>query len=175
LLELLRKGKQDEGFALLYEDHRADVERYVRVRISDPARRQDVAQEIWTAVHTSLPRFEGRSKARTWLLAIAHHKLTKAYGTTSFSTLDSVAEVGPLVARPPTPTQELDRAARAQVLHRLLAGLTAEERDVLELRFVMDLMPQEIIEVLDLRVAPNTLSQRIVRLVHRLRDEITPP
>lgn len=47
-----------------------DVWRYV-ARLGDPAWADDLTQETYLRVLSSLAGFEGRSEARTWLLAIA--------------------------------------------------------------------------------------------------------
>ncbi len=48
-----------------------DVRRYVAHLSADPQAADDLTQETYLRVLRSLPRFEGRSSARTWLLSIA--------------------------------------------------------------------------------------------------------
>ncbi|GAB3826275.1 sigma-70 family RNA polymerase sigma factor [Kribbella italica] len=48
-----------------------DVRRYVAHLAADPQSADDLTQETFLRALTSLHRFEGRSSARTWLLAIA--------------------------------------------------------------------------------------------------------
>ncbi|MCQ4079270.1 sigma-70 family RNA polymerase sigma factor [Streptomyces sp. RB6PN25] len=50
---------------------RQDVRRYVAYLSADPQAADDLTQETYLRVLRSLPRFEGRSSARTWLLSIA--------------------------------------------------------------------------------------------------------
>ncbi|MEU1623869.1 sigma-70 family RNA polymerase sigma factor [Streptomyces sp. NPDC020096] len=50
---------------------RQDVRRYVAHLSADPQAADDLTQETYLRVLRSLPRFEGRSSARTWLLSIA--------------------------------------------------------------------------------------------------------
>ncbi|WP_391858302.1 sigma-70 family RNA polymerase sigma factor [Streptomyces silvisoli] len=50
---------------------RQDVLRYVAHLSADPQAADDLTQETYLRVLRSLPRFEGRSSARTWLLSIA--------------------------------------------------------------------------------------------------------
>lgn len=44
--------------------------------LTDPQRAEDLAQETYLRALGSLPRFAGRSTARTWLLSIARHVVT---------------------------------------------------------------------------------------------------
>jgi RNA polymerase sigma factor (sigma-70 family) len=76
------------------------------------------------------------------------------------------------VKTPSTPTQQLDREARAQAVRAAMQALTPEERDLLTLRFVDDLKPAEIAIVIGGDVAPNTIAQRLVRLCRRLRTQL---
>ncbi|GAA0318128.1 sigma-70 family RNA polymerase sigma factor [Streptomyces polychromogenes] len=48
-----------------------DVWRYVAYLSADPQAADDLAQEVFLRALVALPRFEGRSSARTWLLSIA--------------------------------------------------------------------------------------------------------
>lgn len=50
---------------------RADVRRYVIHLTGEPQAADDLTQETFLRALRSLPRFQGRSSARTWLLAIA--------------------------------------------------------------------------------------------------------
>jgi len=71
-----------------------------------------------------------------------------------------------------TPSRLLHLAERNRALEQALAALSLEEREWLELRFVEGLRPSEIVRVLALELEPNTLSQRIVRIVRRLRARL---
>jgi RNA polymerase sigma-70 factor (ECF subfamily) len=58
----------------LFQEHCAFVWRVLRrlgVREADIA---DVCQDVFIAVHTQLPRFEGRSKPSTWIYGIARRR-----------------------------------------------------------------------------------------------------
>ncbi|MGP3683602.1 sigma-70 family RNA polymerase sigma factor [Streptomyces sp. IBSNAI002] len=48
-----------------------DVWRYVAYLSADPQAADDLAQDVFLRALAALPRFEGRSSARTWLLSIA--------------------------------------------------------------------------------------------------------
>ncbi|MFE4453397.1 sigma-70 family RNA polymerase sigma factor [Streptomyces sp. NPDC056796] len=49
----------------------SDVRRYVAHLSADPQGADDLTQDVFLRALTSLPGFEGRSSARTWLLSIA--------------------------------------------------------------------------------------------------------
>lgn len=54
-----------------------DVVRYCAVRVA-PEVAEDIAQDVFVRVVRGVERFEGRSSARTWVLAIAHNACADA-------------------------------------------------------------------------------------------------
>jgi RNA polymerase sigma-70 factor (ECF subfamily) len=175
---LIAGGAYDRALERLHEAYRDDIARHVALRIASDAV-DDVCQDIWAAARDALPRFQLDCSPRVWLRAIARHKLIDAYRRRdSHDTLDSeLAGLDAVGARlgieaPTTPTARLHREARAAALRAALAGLTPEERELIALRYVEDLKPAEIVRALALDDSANAVSQRIVRLVKRLRKEL---
>ena len=64
----------DARFDRLLRDHEAVVRRLAHSYERDPARRQDLVQEIWLAVWQALPRFRGDASERTFVFRIAHNR-----------------------------------------------------------------------------------------------------
>lgn len=56
-----------------------DVLRYVAHLSGDPQSAQDLAQDTFVRAFDSLPRFEGRASARTWLLSIARRAVADSF------------------------------------------------------------------------------------------------
>ena len=163
----------------VYRAHRDDVLRFVRGRIRDRTAVDDVCQDIWAAVARGLPAFRGDAPLRAWILGIARHKTLDAWQRNgACSTLDSqLGDGGPLAALfgihpPTTPSRALARRRRAAALHAAFEKLRPEDRELLELRFMLDLKPAEIAHVLETPVSANAIAQRIVRATQRLRHEL---
>lgn len=177
LQRALRAGQLAEAFELLYGAYAADVKRFVRC--SAPAAvRDDVCQDTWEAARAALPAYRFAALPRVWLLSIARRKAIDAHrGAERPVTLDSRTEHTPLaelvgLRRPETPSRELHLRQRSRVLAEALARLRPDERELLELRYVVGLKPAEIVRVLAADAPANTISQRIVRIVARLRSEL---
>ncbi|MEV8595055.1 sigma-70 family RNA polymerase sigma factor [Streptomyces sp. NPDC052012] len=60
-----------------------DVRHYVTYLSADPQAADDLAQDTFLRALSSLHRFEGRSSARTWLLAIARRAVIDSYRRTT--------------------------------------------------------------------------------------------
>jgi RNA polymerase sigma-70 factor (ECF subfamily) len=58
---------------------RADVRRFVTYLTADPCGADDLTQETYLRALAALPRFAGRSCARTWLLSIARRVVVDRY------------------------------------------------------------------------------------------------
>jgi RNA polymerase sigma factor (sigma-70 family) len=138
----------------------------------------DICQETWAAAMKALPRFRFDASPRVWLFGIAKRKVFDAGRRRRRAPLTPMDErteflAGfPLGIRPETPTRRLARQERASVLERALAAWRPADRELLELRYVCDLKPREIVAVLGLGESPNTVSQRLLRLTKRLREQI---
>jgi RNA polymerase sigma-70 factor, ECF subfamily len=165
-------------FEEIYRAYRDDVLRFVRGRVGNHAV-DDVCQDIWAAALSGLPAFRGDAPLRAWIFAIARHKTLDAWQRSgACSTLDSqLGDGGPLagllgIHPPTTPSRALSRRRRAIAVRAALKRLRPEDRELLDLRFMYDLKPAEIAHILELRIPANTIAQRIVRAMQRLRHEL---
>ncbi|MFJ6929354.1 sigma-70 family RNA polymerase sigma factor [Streptomyces nigra] len=73
-----RAGDPDAAERFVRSLHR-DVVRYVTHLSADPQAADDLAQDTFLRALGSLHRFEGRSSARTWLLAIARRAVIDSH------------------------------------------------------------------------------------------------
>jgi RNA polymerase sigma-70 factor (ECF subfamily) len=171
LRALLDAGQVDHACRLLHDTYGGEVTRFVRAR--RPADAADVTQEIWAAVARTLPGFRFEATPRGWILTIARRKVTDAWREDEPVTglddeLTDDAAVVELTAS--SPRSQALRAERRAAVQRALATLDEGERELLELRYVTGLKPAEIGDILDERA--NTVSQRLVRALRRLREAL---
>ena len=74
---VLRKDRK--AAARLVAAHLDAVYAYARHRLSPPDLVDDVVQDVFLAALKGLAAFEGKSSLRTWLVAIARHKIEDIY------------------------------------------------------------------------------------------------
>ena len=79
----------------------------------DPQRQDELLQEIWLALWTALPRFEGRSSLKTWVYRVTHNTAVK--------------HIHRQVRTPPS--AEIDVEALGQQLQAIEARLKAESQE----------------------------------------------
>ena len=141
--------------------------------LADPGSADDLTQETYLRVIGALPRFAGRSSARTWLLSIARRVV--------------VDQVRRNQARPRTTSQvDLDgllgnphnavRFEEVVEIRMLLDGLAPDRRDALVLTQVLGLSYDEAAEICGCPL--GTIRSRVARARDDLiaaarRDDLT--
>lgn len=156
---------RDENFERLMREHGAMLHRIAASYEADPAKRQELQQEIWASVWRALPGFRGEASLRTFVARIAHNRaithVARAASEPRMAELDETLACGQ-----PSP---FDDAERSDQQHRLMEAvrslpLSARETVVLTLE---GFSPREIAETLSLN--PNIVSIRLTRAKELLR------
>jgi RNA polymerase sigma-70 factor (ECF subfamily) len=163
----------DAAFDELVRRHRNGVYRFVRWHLGAPGgEAEDVTQDVLIEVLRCLPRYEGRSRLRTWMLGLAHNVCRRrrrgsggargfyvASGTADEvlrTVADATADLDALLAR---------REVQAQV-RSAIDRLGPEHREVVLLREIEGLSYGEIAGVLQIPV--GTVRSRL----HNARVEL---
>lgn len=149
---------------------------YLRAqRLPDP---EDVAGEVLLEVVRDLHRFEGSERNfRSWVLAIAHHRLLDARRRAARRPVSLVPgdELEPGRSPTDTETESLANLGFGE-LEPALATLTEEQRTVLLLRVVGDLSVAEVATIVGKRPgAVKQLQRRAADAMRRALAEERPP
>lgn len=142
------------AFEALVRELGPRLHRYLAVRLRSEADARDALQETLFAAWAQLPKLRRRDRVWPWLVGIAAHK---------------AADV--LRARPPLPTDATDeRSTLADTglveLRDAIDELPAHLREVILLRYLLELSELEAAEVLGVR--PGTIKSRAARARERL-------
>jgi RNA polymerase sigma-70 factor (ECF subfamily) len=139
-----------------------DVHRFL-THLASAAEADDLAQETYLRALGALPRFEARSPARTWLLAIARHVAVDAVrtaqrrprtdGVDDWEAVASAAAARPGVAR--------SAADEAVVLRSLVDALDTDRREAFVLTQLLDLSYAEAAQVCGCPI--GTIRSRVAR------------
>jgi RNA polymerase sigma-70 factor (ECF subfamily) len=68
-----------EDFDLLYDSYFDRVYRFALRRLHDAAEAEDVTQEVFLAVHHSLPSFQGTSSLLVWIFGITRNTVNRRF------------------------------------------------------------------------------------------------
>lgn len=156
-----RAGDEDAWLALV-DMHGQAVFRLAYLLTGNADDAADVAQETLLRAYRHLHRFDATQPLRPWLLRIARNL---AYNRQR-SIRRFVAALRRYQAGRQVQADESDPAAHDEV-RQALAGLNAKDRDVIYLRYFLELSVAETAAVLG--VAEGTVKSRLARALARMR------
>lgn len=119
LSEAWQAGETTAGSALISRHH-AGVRRFLERRLGMDT--DDMVQEVWTAVSSTIHRYQRRCSFRTWVFAIANNHVRVAYR--SQDRTRRIQALAQDLLDPPKHDPR-DVCCHRQTLDRLAAGLTA--------------------------------------------------
>jgi len=165
LVDCLRRG-DGAGGTLLTQLYREPLQRFCWGYVG----RTDEAEDIWQEVcYRVLTAKRIPDSFRAWLYKIARNQCLNALRARA-----NRKDGAPIVAESQVQdvlTGHLTRMVKEEMRSRLASlvdGLSAEQREVLRLRYVEDLSRPEIAEVLDL--SESVVKSRIFEGLKRLRE-----
>lgn len=178
--EILR-GKIDEELMLLYQngDERALAELYRRYsgriyaylqkRLSEKDWADDVFQMVFTKLHQTRHQYNPTYRFDQWVFVMTKTILLDFWKTTDVRTkryfsqsIDSLAQKDLPISLPPE-----EKTAPIPAL--FLAGLSADQRTAIELKFTDELSYQEIAEKLSR--SEESVRQLVSRAIRKIRSQ----
>ncbi len=161
----VRAARSDlAAFAPLYDRYHDAIYGYCLRRLGTRDAAGDATSLTFTRAMTSLDRFRGGS-FRAWLFAIAHNVVIDATRRRRFH--DDIDAAGQIADRRPSPEDHAVASDQRRHLAEALARLTADQRNVVELR-VAGLTGPEVAAALGLSLGAVKSLQ--FRAYARLRD-----
>jgi RNA polymerase sigma-70 factor (ECF subfamily) len=165
-------------FETVFAEHAPYILRVLpRLGVSE-ADVDDVAQEIFLAVHRGLAEFEGRSRVRTWIygisLRVAGNYRRRAHRRREVRGLEIEG------SEEPTQGDNLERTRSRQLLTDALDGLSERKREVFVLYEIEELSMAEVAQAVDcplftayarLYAARREMKQAIERVSSRKPHE----
>ncbi len=152
----------ESAFRELFDRHKNPVYGYVRRRISDPGRSEDITQDVFLALVRNRNGYRRRASFRTYLYRIAHNRVVSEYRSRK-ETFPLADDAHPA---PGGDTEQINQVREA------LAQIDADQREVVMMREYEGLSYQEISTVLKIPV--GTVRSRLFRGKMALRELLTP-
>lgn len=176
LAALLMQAKRGdtEAFGLIYQRLFTPVYRYALARAGDPELAKDIVQTTFLKAFHALPRFESRGvDPIAFFLTIARNTMLDHWKKRRHETATNDESQESLEAIPDGGESHEDRYAKTSLqesLREALLVLTAEQRDVLSLRFFGERTTEEIARIM--KKSPDAVRQLQSRGLRTLRDEL---
>jgi RNA polymerase sigma-70 factor (ECF subfamily) len=157
------------AFETFFRSHGSGVHRFLRDLVRDDGLAEELTSDVMVEVWRNAGKYGGRSRARTWVFGIAHHKAIDALRKRR-ATLIPLDDLLGIPAGAESPEEAALRADDRRRLDAALASLSAEHRAVLELTYVEGFSQKEIAEIVDVPVA--TVKTRAFYAKQRLREAL---
>ncbi|GGR59220.1 RNA polymerase sigma-70 factor (ECF subfamily) [Nocardioides luteus] len=162
-------GGDLDAFGRLYDDLAPLVFGVARRVVRDPARAEEVAQEVFTELWRQAARFDAsRGSVRTWASTIAHRRAVDAVRSTEASRAreDHVARREPVDVA--GPEDAIVTAAEHEGVRRCLESLTPLQSQAVRLAYYQGFTYPEVAQLLDRPL--STVKTRMRDGLIRLRD-----
>jgi len=136
--------KQKENkLAGLFEEYYDRIARYANIRIGDPRDAEDIASEVFVKALKSLDSFEERGlPIGAWLFKIAHNLVVDYHRRRSQRQTVDLEKVE--IEAASNPAMEAERTLEMDRVREAMKLLTAEQREILRLRFYGGLSSAEV-------------------------------
>lgn len=166
----IRQARQGDHAAweALMRAHQEPVFRLAYLLLGDPDEAEDIAQETFLRAYKALKRFDAERPLRPWLLRIASnlaHNRHRSIGR-YLAALTRFARQDPDAVKQTSfkPDDE------AQVLWKAVKKMARPFREVIYLRYFLDMSESEMVAALD--VPAGTVKSRLHRALSKLRGII---
>lgn len=158
--ELLRRiaGRDRDALAALYERYGRIVLAQIDRMVGDRALSEEILQDTMLAVWHGASAFEGRSRPRSWIIAIARRKARDRLRRGQLDTADYAALENTPDSQPGPESLALERADAAAVAGAI-SRLSRAHQEVLGLVFGASLTLAEAAEALEVPV--GTVKSRL--------------
>jgi RNA polymerase sigma factor (sigma-70 family) len=169
VLEAARAGDAS-AFRALLERYQEPAYRVAYLFTRDAQSAEDVCQEAFVLAYRHLDRFRVGEPFRPWLLRIVSNQAKdhlRARGR-RLGLLERVRRSPSSVAS--SPERGLIAAERGEAMRDAIQALSPDDREVIYLRYFLDLSEQEIAVAIGRR--PGTVKSRLSRARGRLRAVI---
>ncbi len=166
LIQRAAEGETDAWEPLMLA-HQEPVFRFAYLFLGDPDDAEDITQETFLRAYHNLKRFDTTRPLRPWLLSIAANLARNRHR----SAARYLAALTRSFRAEPPESNDIEEHALldmdADQLWQAVRLLTADDQQIIYLRFFLDLTTAETSQALD--VAEGTVKSRLSRAVNRLR------
>lgn len=156
------------AFARIVADFHVDMVRVCHVITRDAETANDAVQQAWTIAWRNLRKLREPDRLRSWLVAIAANEARQMVRS------QRRRVVTELKVEAPRDDDEGTKVWGGRIdLRNALAGLSADDRQLLALRYIAGFDSAELSRVTGL--TPSGTRARLQRLLATLRDELEGP
>lgn len=152
-------------FERIYTGNFSYVYNFIYMKVLQKETAEEICSDVFLRAYKAIESYDPEiAGERTWLCTIARNLLINYYKRKASDKAEPVEEL------PEVPVEDdysVTRQAANREVERLFALLNDEERELLSMRFGMELSVKEIAAVKG--VSQNAMTHRIVRILEKLK------
>jgi RNA polymerase sigma-70 factor, ECF subfamily len=169
LMVRARQGDKD-ALRQIYQDYFSPVYNFIRLRVDDGPQADDLTSEVFVKLMTAFRDGKApRQSLRGWLFRVARNVLYDHFGGGQQKyTEEALEEWVPASREDSDPEIRLLQLADSQRVRRAMERLSADQQEVLVLRFAQGLSVEETADLMGKNI--NTVKSLQFRAVNGLRQ-----
>ncbi|HEY6255260.1 MAG TPA: sigma-70 family RNA polymerase sigma factor [Xanthobacteraceae bacterium] len=154
----------------LFARHQVRIYRFALRLLRDQALAEDLISEVFLEVWRHAAQFEARSRASTWLLAIARFKALAWLRRRGEAPLDE-ATAGAIPDTSDDPEATIRKKQQGQTLRRCLTRLSPKHREIVDLVYYQGMAIAEVARIVG--IPESTVKTRMFHARKQLADLLT--
>ncbi len=170
LIEKALKGNQN-AWKKLVKRHEKALYGYTLRMTGNPSDAMDLMQETFLAVCRNLPDFRHQSTFKTWMFSLAYYRCMDFYRRKKLALAED-QEPDAIEDQEQTfcPTENLQQLQTQQGLIDAVAKLTAEQKQIVEMKIFQQQTFDDV--AMQLGLSTNTVKSRFYAAINRLKTII---
>ncbi len=169
LLQEVLRGDLD-AFEQLIQRHQGMVYRFLFHFLGNAADAEDLTQETFLTIHRKLHQHNQALSFRAWMMTIARYLAISHQRKSVPTPLDPVMLAAAIHDVCPAPERELLLKEAGEQVRTALARLPEVHREILVMRYLLDLPLHEVAEMLN--IPEGTAKSRLFKARAELRERL---
>jgi RNA polymerase sigma factor (sigma-70 family) len=159
-----------EAFSAFYEQYLPKIFKYIIYRINDKFMAEDLTAAVFEKALTKFKTYSSDKAAiSTWVFTIAKNTLIDHFREAQRKKTVQLDETLDIPQDSRTPEEAVIDEEKWRTLHKCLAGLASNEREIITLKFSSQMTNRQIARVMGL--SDSNVGVILYRAIRRLRDD----
>jgi len=170
--EIIQKAKEgdNEAFSLLYKEYYVPIYRYIHTRIRSREQSEDLTQDVFLKIYKNIGTvLENDHTPLAYFYTIAKNTLIDFWRKKGSDTVTDDEYMSEVPDTAPTALDAARLKEESSVLYECLEELTADQKEVVTLKFINELSTHEIAELIGKKeTAVRQLQVRGLRTLSKI-------
>ena len=174
IFELVAKAKEGDVFAFeeLYQHYIIPIFRYIFFRVRSQQDAEDLTQTVFLKAWKALPNYQKKNNPfSSWLYKIAKNTIIDYYKKKRGVIVQKpIEDLKQIKDEKSDLTEIIEQRERADILYQAISQLSAEQQEVIILRFIEDLSSKEVAQLM--QKSEDAIRALQYRALKTLREKL---